>query len=419
MSNHRVSRRGSAEPTTRRKAPTLRAGAAVLGVALVAGACGSSSSKSKTSAGSQSPAGSTTSAKKPLNIGGVYSVTGPLSAFAGDLISGLKFYASQTNAAGGIGGHHVNVTIKDDQSQANVGVTVMRELASDPSIMATSGPVLPGEGQLLAKVASASQVPLVSFLLSVPDNDFNSNQDWYRLAWSANKTVQAVLQQLQKLGATKVAVLYANDAGGQAGIQAVNSLATSLGVKIVDSESYPTGAPNPTVQVLKAKSSNPDAYVVWDPDSSSELGLVVRTLQQNGVTQPIGAPESASASAFVQAAGGNVSNVYYWGGVAPDDLAQGDQTTVGQAMMSANLHPTDFTFAGYAIGEIIGAAADKVYQSGQTLTRANLNSQIAQLTGLDTVYGSVSYSSSNHAEPLANVPIIEYKNGKTVLVGGL
>jgi branched-chain amino acid transport system substrate-binding protein len=398
---------------SKRRAAFSRA-VGVFGVAalLVAAGCGSSSSSTTTTAAS----GSTTS-KTPLQIGGVYSVTGPLSAFAGDLIKGLQFYASQTDAKGGVDGHQVQVVIKDDQSEPNVAVTVMRELSSDPSIMATSGPVLPGTGELMAKIAASSKVPLVSFLLSVPDSDFNTNPYWYRLAWSDDKTVDAVLSELKALGKTKIALLYANDAGGQPGQQAVTQLAPSLGLTVVSQESYPTGTPDPTVQVLKAISSHPDAYVVWDPDSSTELGLVVKTLRQNGATEPIGAPESASAAAFVQAAGSTVSDVYYWGGVAPDDLAPGLQTTVGAAMATANLHPTDFTFAGYSIGQIIGAAAAKVYASGATLTRANLNSAIAGLQGLATVYGTVNYSSSNHAEPLSTVPIIEYVNGKTVLVG--
>jgi branched-chain amino acid transport system substrate-binding protein len=329
----------------------------------------------------------------------------------------LKFYASQVDASGGIDGHQVQVVIKDDQSEANVGVTVMRELAADPSIMATSGPVLPGEGELLASVAKSAQVPLVSFLLSVPDSDFNSNPYWYRLAWSDSKTVEAVLSQLKALGDTKIAVLYADDAGGQPGDQAINALAPSLGMKVLAQESYPTGTPDPSIQVLKAISSHPQAYVVWDPDSSTELGLVVKTLRENGAMQPVGAPESASATAFVQAAGSTVSGVYYWGGVAPDDLAAGPQTTVGDAMASAHLNSTDFTFAGYSIGEIIGAAAMKVYSSGETMTRARLNAAIGSLTGLSTVYGTVNYSSSNHAEPLSTVPIIEYVSGKTKLVG--
>jgi branched-chain amino acid transport system substrate-binding protein len=396
------------------KRVTRVVGAFAVAGLLVAAGCSSSSASSTTTTAA---GGTTTGSKAPLEIGGVYSVTGVLSAFAGDLINGLKFYSSQTDAAGGIDGHQVQVVIKDDQSQANVGVTVMRELASDSSIMATSGPVLPGEGELLAEVAASSHVPLVSFLLSVPDSDFNSNAYWYRLAWSDNKTVDAVLSELKALGDTKIAVLYADDAGGQPGDQAVDALAPSLGMQVVSQHSYPTGTPDPTVQVLGAISSHPQAYVVWDPDSSTELGLVVRTLRENGATQPIGAPESASASAFVQAAGSTVSGVYYWGGVAPDDLAPGLQTTVGDAMAAAGLHSTDFTFAGYAIGQIIGAAAAKVYSSGQTLTRSNLNSTIASLQGLATVYGTVNYSTSNHAEPLSTVPIIEYVNGRTTLIG--
>jgi branched-chain amino acid transport system substrate-binding protein len=294
----------------------------------------------------------------------------------------------------------------------------MEELAANPSIMATSGPVLPGEGQLIAKTAKSAKVPLVSFLLSVPDSDFNSNPNWYRLAWSDDKTVSAVLSELKALGKKRIAVLYADDAGGQPGDQAVDKLAPALGMKVVSQESYPTGDPDPSVQALQAISSHPDAYVVWDPDTASEGGLVVKTLRQNGATsEPIGASESAAAAAFVQAAGSNVTGVYYWGGVAPDDLAPGAQSTAGAAMKKANLQITDYTFAGYSIGQIIGAAAAKVYSSGTTLTRANLNSAIQGLTGLSTVYGPVSYSKSNHAEPLATVPIIEYVNGKTRLAG--
>jgi branched-chain amino acid transport system substrate-binding protein len=387
-----------------------RIGIGLLALSMLIAACGSPSTSSVTATGKGD--------KAPLMIGGVYSATGSLAVFGAYLISGLNFYASYTNAHGGIDGHQVDIVMKDDQSQASVGVTVMRELASNPDIVAINGPILPGEAALLAKVALAEQVPLVSSTLSTPNADYNANPYWYRVGWDDAATVSAVLSQLKALHDTRISVLYADDAGGIPGQQAVDQLAPKLGMTVVSQVSYPTGTPNPAVQVLKAKSANPQAYVVWDPDSAPELGLVVRTLRENGASQPVGVPESADGSAFLQAAGSNVSNVYYWGGVAPDDLAPGIQSTIGQAMIAAHIMPSDQELTGYAGGEIIGAAAAAVYKSGETPTRANMNKALQSLHNLATVYGTVNYSTSNHAVPLATVPIIEYKNGKTILVAG-
>jgi branched-chain amino acid transport system substrate-binding protein len=386
-------------------------------LAVVAAACGSSGSSGGgggTTTGSSSPGGSTS--KITYTIGSDQAVTGAAAPFAVDLIAGMKYYVDSTNAAGGIMGHKLKIDLVDSQSSPTVAETVYRELIQDSSVIGTTGEVLPGTSTLLGKLAGENKIPLVTFGLSISDQLFNSNPYWFRLAWDDNKTVQAVLEALKSLGKTRISLIYPNDAGGLAGKASVDALAPKLGMTITGRQIYSDGVTDPTPTVLKAKSGNPDAYVVWDPDSSTQLGLVVHTLRNNGVTAPIGVPESGAASAFVTAAGSTVSNVYYWGGLAPDDPAPGIQTSVLNGYKTAfGRLPTDYSFAGYAIGQVYGNAIKKVLQAGQTVSRSSIRAAIESTTDLDTTYGPVTYSATNHGEPLKTVPIIEYVDGKTKL----
>ena len=398
-------------PASRRHRKVAMSAAAVLLAGLLA-ACSSSGGSS---GGGATSSGSAASASA-YTIGEVQPVTGPDAAFGTDLIAGIKFYVNSTNAAGGIMGHQLKIDLVDSQSSPTVAQTVFRSLVQDSSVIGTTGEVLPGTSALLGELASVSRVPLITFGLSIADQQFNQNKYWFRLAWNDDKTVSAVLDALHSLGKTKVALIYPNNAGGQAGKTSIEQLAPQLGMTVTSENVYSDGVTDPTPTILKAKTGNPDAYIVWDPDSSTQLGLVVRTLRNNGVTDPIGLPESAAATAFVKAAGASVSDVYYWGGVAPDDPAPGPQTTALNAYKSATGQlPTDYTFAGYAIGQVYGNAILELLKANKPVTRDNVREEIEATTNLDTTYGPVTYSVTNHAEPLKTVPIIEYLNGQTHL----
>src|ERR1700722_9544013 len=157
-------RRGFAR-ATRVTAAVAAAGLVVAGAA----ACGTSSA-----------AGGGGGSDSVVKIGAVYSVSGDLAVYGNDIIDGLKFYATYTNAHGGIDGHKVAIDLKDDQSTATVGETVMRELTADNSVVATTGAELPAESELLSRVAEAEKIPYLADILSLPDSYYNSLKYTYR-----------------------------------------------------------------------------------------------------------------------------------------------------------------------------------------------------------------------------------------------
>jgi branched-chain amino acid transport system substrate-binding protein len=390
-------------------ARALRVTAAVAAVGLVAGgaaACGTSSA----AGGGGGGGGASDSVVK---IGAVYSVSGDLAVYGNDIINGLKFYATYTNAHGGIDGHKVEIDLKDDQSTATVGETVMRELIADNSVVATTGAELPAESELLSRVAEAEKIPYLADILSLPDSYYNSLKYTYRAScWSDTATVKAVLEQLKATGAKKITVLYPLDAGGQPGFTTAQQLAPQLGLTVTGIN-YPAGTANASVYALKAIQTHPDAFLAWDQDTPTELGLVVKDLRANGATQPIGAPEGASSPVFTQATGAGISGVYYWAGSSPTALPA-QFTAVGTAMTKAGLKPDDYMFGGYAIGQSIGAAAKIVLDKKEALNRTTVNAAMETLSNVPTIYGPVTYTPQNHAEPLSVVPVFEHKNGTIV-----
>ncbi len=67
-------------------------------------------------------------AQKPLSIGFVASLTGSTSELGVNGRNGLLMAVEEVNAAGGINGKAVEVVIKDDQNNPEVGLAVDREL---------------------------------------------------------------------------------------------------------------------------------------------------------------------------------------------------------------------------------------------------------------------------------------------------
>jgi branched-chain amino acid transport system substrate-binding protein len=398
---------------TGRPRSRVRYAAYLAGIALLAVIAACSSSPNTSSA---QPAATSSGT---IIIGSDLEESGPAGSYGTPEVQGAQFYINEIDAKGGVDGRKISLDALDNKSTPTQAVTNFRSLASDNSVVAVFGPALPDTAALMAELAAETKLPLLSFLLSATDQSFNSNPDWFRMAYSSNRTVTTLLQEVHSLGLSKVGLLYADDSGGKAGDSSVEALAPASSVKVSSNVSYPDDVTDPTPEVLQAKGGNPQAYIIWDPDSEQRLGQVVKTMRSNGITAPIFVPEDASLGDFVTAAGSTVSDVYYWASFSPQHPKTADQAAFVAAWQAKyHSYPTDFDSAGYAQAEILVGAIKAVQAAGKPVTRANVDSAIEGLTNLDTVYGPVTYSAANHAEPFATVPVLEYVNGIPKQVAG-
>src|ERR1700761_5357476 len=128
-------------------------GAVALGVGVLAACSSSSSSSSAASAASSgsasAPASGSSSA--PITIGASLSLTGDFSADGVAFQQGYQLWVKDVNAAGGILGRQVKLTILDDKSDPNQVVTNYQTLINTDHVDLTFGPF----SSLLTPPASA------------------------------------------------------------------------------------------------------------------------------------------------------------------------------------------------------------------------------------------------------------------------
>ncbi len=121
----------------RARSRTIRGAALVMGVALAAAACGSSTpsttgSTSTTSAGAAASAGSTATGT-PITVLTI-TPSGTSGADFPDIPTVLAAFAKATNAAGGIAGHPLRVESCNDKNDPNTAGTCARQAVNDKAV---------------------------------------------------------------------------------------------------------------------------------------------------------------------------------------------------------------------------------------------------------------------------------------------
>ena len=125
------------------------------------GACGSSSKSSNASA--------TTPAATPLKIGFILDKSGPNGPGQGDVASAVaQAWEKYTNSHGGVGGHPVNIDIKDDAGNPANGQATAAAMVADKSTVAVLLLDAASESTY-AKTLSDAGLPVVGGLGYHPD----------------------------------------------------------------------------------------------------------------------------------------------------------------------------------------------------------------------------------------------------------
>src|SRR5579872_7486799 len=142
----------AASRTPRWRAAALGA-LAVLGMGAIAACTSNSNSSSSSSSGAPVSTSSSSSSTSggTITIGASLSLTGDFSADGQAFQKGYNLWAKDVNAAGGIGGKQVKLTILNDASSPNQVVTNYQTLINSDHVDLTFGPF----SSLLTTPASA------------------------------------------------------------------------------------------------------------------------------------------------------------------------------------------------------------------------------------------------------------------------
>jgi ABC-type branched-subunit amino acid transport system substrate-binding protein len=227
--------------------------AVIVGVALAAAGCGSSSS-----GGSASVPGVTA---KSITFGTHQPLTGPAAPGYSEIAPASQAFFDYVNAHGGVFGRKIKLIIKDDAYNPANTVTVVHQLVLQDNVFGIfEGLGTPTHTKVVGFLNS-SKVPDMFVASGCPCWDEGTTQP-YTFGWQPNYTIEGkVLGQYlkQHFAGAKIGVLYQDDDFGKGGLAGIEDEVPAS--SIVAKEPYESGTTTLASQVTAIKASGAKVMV--------------------------------------------------------------------------------------------------------------------------------------------------------------
>jgi branched-chain amino acid transport system substrate-binding protein len=376
-------------------------------VALAVAACGSNKSN-----GGGSSASSNKSGTYNWGINGENS--GELSYYGLSLTAGVKAYVTQVNAAGGINGHKINLTVLDNAGEQSEAAANATQLATSDNVDAMFGGILSADCSAATPAVDRYKVPMAC--LSVDEN----TPYIYNLGptnATAASPMLAAAKKVTGMSDPKVAMVYINTLTDIALGKAMPAAAKSAGADLVTNQEVNIAATDVSSTVTAVVNSHPNVMLI--SETGPGMLMVLKGIRAAGLNIPVVWLDGTGNLPTL--ATSTDKNVY------PMDVtlvpnpqstgAAGDFVTAISPSIKGT--PTTMTLnngetlPAYVTAEVFGAALKKCgYPCSGAQLKTALDSTQISLSGI--VNGSFGYTATNHY-PYTNWYLL-HQVGSTVTV---
>jgi branched-chain amino acid transport system substrate-binding protein len=285
------------------------AAAAAAAVCLAAAAC-SAPGSSSSSAGA---GGSSSASSGPIKIAVVDAQSGSSSDLGQFEYRGVKLAVDQANAAGGVDGRKIALSLSDDQGDPTVGTELARKIASQ------------GDVAMLGTAESAVTLAMAPILESEHIPNITSGQSTKLLAVGSpylflngptGLTYDTTLAKylVTTKGYKKIAMLTNNDSYGAGEHDAFTAALKAVGLTPVADKVVPADQNNMTPALTAIRGKNPQVLFIGAEEAQSGLTVKqARALGMNAVIAegaPAGTPLYLSTAGVANTNGTIVSSPY-------------------------------------------------------------------------------------------------------------
>jgi len=242
------------------------------------------------------------SAKQPVVIGAVFSVTGTHSYLGDPEKKTLEMMAAEINAKGGYKGQPVKVVIYDDEGDPTKARLHAEKLIQKDKALAIIGPSLTPTSMAMLPVTQKAMVPLISCAAGIGITSPAHERHWvFKTAQTDQMAVSRIYQYLQKNGLSKVAILTVSTGFGISGKEQLNALAPQYGMELVAQEVFGEKDTDMTPQLTKIRATPAQAVICWGTGPAP--ALVAKNMKQLGMTIPLVQSHGAASKKFIELAG--------------------------------------------------------------------------------------------------------------------
>ena len=360
----------------------------------------------------------TEKAKEAVKVGAILAVTGGASWLGSPEAKTLEMLVEETNAAGGIDGHPVELIIKDSQASAEKAISFAKQLIEEEQVLAIVGPSTSGESMAIKDICQEGQTillscaaaetivdPVASYVFKTPQKDS------YAAIW--------IFKIMQDMGISKIGVVVGNTGFGNGGKAQLEKYAPEHGIEIAIAEVYDRAATDLTGVLTKLKAQGVEAVVNWSIVPAQSI--IPKNMAQLGMEVPLFQSHGFGNIKYVEAAGEAAEGIIFPCGrllvadALPADHPQKDLLVGYKNEYESRYGEDASTFGGHAYDAFILLKA-AIEKSG-SVEMGEVRDAIEGLQGVVGTAGIFNLSASDHnGLGLDSFEILTVEDGKFTLL---
>jgi ABC-type branched-subunit amino acid transport system substrate-binding protein len=328
-------------------------------------------------------------------FGQAAALDGAASALGQGMKIGLEAAFAEINKAGGVKGRKLELKSVDDGYEPTKSIEAVKKLLEEDKVFALIGAVGTPTAAATQPIATAAGAPFIGAFtgaefLREPHKPLVMN-----IRASYFQETEAMVERVTKdLGATRIAIMYQDDAFGQAGLAGVKKALEKRQMQLAGEGTFERNTVAVKAALLSIKKAEPQAVIMISPyKPAAEFIKLAKQIKLDATFVNISFVGSDALAKELGAAGAGVviTQVVPF----PKDAAI---PVVGryQASLKASApdaQPGFVSLEGYLVGRAIAAAIEKV---DGDLTRQAMIDAVQKAGSLDLGGFKLSYSPTSN-----------------------
>ncbi len=328
-------------------------------------------------------------------IGQCAAFSGPAQALGNGMRLGLEASLDQVNTSGGINGRTVELVTADDGYEPAACADGTRTLITTSQVFCLAGYVGTPTAKAALPVLREHRVPLIglftgamAFRAPVDPLVFNLRASY------DDETGHLVDHLTTDLHAARIAVLYQNDAFGEAGLNGTSKALERLHLTVAATGSFERNTTEIQPALATIQAAKPDAVLMIGP--YKPVATFIQEARATGLTCPLATISFVGTENLIALAGPVGEGVIITQ-VVPDPTDPAiplvREFHAALQAVKAGAKPTYLGLEGYASGKLLCLGLQR---AGRDLSRAGLIAALDALPPTDLGGLTVAFTSTDH-----------------------
>ena len=351
--------------------------------------------------------------KDTIKVGINCELSGQVASYGDNSRNGALIAIDEINKAGGVLGKQLEPLVRDCQSKTDEAMNVSAALA-DEGMVAQIGPLTSGTVEGSTSVMMENQIPLIAPAATANkvtvDEKTGKVRDYiFRVCYRDSDQGQRMADfAINDLKVKKAAIFGSTSDDYAKGLaKYFKEEFEAKGGTIVAEEGFMNLDKEFRGTLTKIRGKNPE--FIYVPGYYTEVSVLIKQARELGINVPIGGGDGWDSPDMVKVAGADaLNNTYFTNHYSVEDPNPAIQSFVKAYEAKHKKAPDSFAALGY---DAVKLLADAITRAGSA-DPIKIKEALEQTKDFAGITGTMSIDQQHN--PVKNIVIIEYKDGKLV-----